>query len=83
MAWLMRGPGRRPGIAWAAVLVGALFSFTLFIGHLYYTHTNIEHPAGGTIGQVLPWLVTQPHGPSPLDVWRDRYGPWAWARPEL
>lgn len=83
MAWLMRGRGLRRGITWGAALLAAAFSFTLFVGHLYYTHTNTEHPAGGTIAQVLPWLATQPHGPPLLDVLRDRYGPWAWARPEL
>src|SRR6185295_7405572 len=47
MAWLMSGCGRRSSLAWDRTLVAALFSFPLFIGHLYYPHTNTANPAGG------------------------------------
>ncbi len=82
-AWLMHTRRWPHSIICATALLATLFSTTLFAGHLYYTHTNTEHPEGGNIVAVVSWLVTQPHGPPLWDVFRDRYGPWAWAKPEL
>ena len=48
--------------------------------------TDIEfsgHAEGAGIGETLTWLLTGPHGPSLWQIWRERYGPWAWARPEI
>jgi hypothetical protein len=78
-AWLL---GRWRGWAAGAVLLCALFGLFLLVAHLYYTHTS-GHPEGAGIAEVARWLLTGPHGPTPIEVFRDRYGPWAWARPEL
>lgn len=71
---------RVPSLA-ALIACGAL-GVALLCGHIYYSHTNVDHPAGGAAGDTLLWLATQPHGPPFIDVFRDRYGPWSWARPE-
>jgi hypothetical protein len=81
VAWLL-GRGRWRGWLAGAVLLCALFGVFLLVAHLYYTHTS-GHPEGAGIAEVARWLLTGPHGPTVIEVFRDRYGPWAWARPEL
>jgi hypothetical protein len=80
VAWLLgRARGRR--LAVAATSLCAAYSVLLLVAHLYYTHTS-GHPEGGGVGEVLGWLLSGPHGPSVAEVFRDRYGPWAWDKPE-
>jgi hypothetical protein len=80
-AWALgRARGRR---LWrSAVLLCGGFGLVLMVAWLYYTHTS-QHPEGASIAEVLTWLASGPHGPPLFDVLRDRYGPWAWAKPEL
>jgi len=82
-AWLLHTRGWLRRIIRGTAVLATLFSAILFVGHLYYTHTNAEHPEGGNVAEVVSWLVSQPHGPPLWAVFRDRYGPWAWAKPEL
>jgi hypothetical protein len=80
-AWLLAHA--RWGRLLAALAVAcALYGLFLLAAHLYYTHTS-GHPEGGGIAVVAGWLLGGPHGPTLIEVFRDRYGPWAWARPEL
>jgi hypothetical protein len=79
-AWLLGRARWRKTFAMLTV-VCALYGGFLLIAHLYYTHTS-EHPEGGTVVDVAGWLLSAPHGPTPAAIWGDRYGPWAWARPE-
>lgn len=81
LAWLI-GRGRWRRVLAAAGLACALYGAFLLIAHLYYVHTS-PHPEGGGIADVARWLLSGPHGPTLRAVFRDRYGPWAWARPEL
>lgn len=80
-AWLL-GRGRPRRLCCAAALLGGLFGLALLVAWLYYTHTS-PHPEGAGVAEVLAWLASGPHGPALFEVFRDRYGPWAWARPEL
>jgi hypothetical protein len=79
-AWLI-GRSRWRRLLAGAALLGALYGAFLLAAHLYYTHTS-GHPEGGGIAEESGWLLTSPHGPTFLAVFRDRYGPWAWPRPE-
>jgi hypothetical protein len=79
-AWLV-GRNRSKALAGATILC-AIYGAFLLVAHLYYTHTS-GHPEGGGIADVARWLLTGPHGPTLVELFRDRYGPWAWARPEL
>ncbi len=79
-AWLI-GRSRFQRLLAGAALLCALYGAFLLAAHLYYTHTS-GHPEGGGIVDETSWLLTSPHGPTFLAVFRDRYGPWAWPRPE-
>jgi hypothetical protein len=80
-AWLI-GRGRWKPFRIGAVILCALYGVLLLTAHLYYVHTA-GHPEGGGIAEVTSWLLSGPHGPTLAEVFRDRYGPWAWAKPEL
>ena len=79
LAWLLARDRRR--LVAGAALLCALYGALLLVAQLYYTHTA-GHPEGGGIAEVSRWLVSGPHGPTLAEIFRDRYGPWAWARPE-
>jgi len=81
LAWLI-GHGRSKSLRVGAMLVCALYGLLLLTAHLYYIHTA-GHPEGGGIAEVTGWLLSGPHGPMLTEIFRDRYGPWAWAKPEL
>jgi hypothetical protein len=80
-AWLL-GRGRPRWLMVGVVLLAAAFGLFLLIAHIYYTHTGGE-PAGGPIGVITRWLLAGRPGPTVWEVWRERYGPWAWLRPQL
>jgi hypothetical protein len=65
-----------------AAIVCALYGGLLLTAHLYFTHTS-GNPGGGSIADVTGWLLSGPHGPTLLEVFRVRYGPWSWAKPQL
>lgn len=79
LAWLLARDRRR--LVAGAALLCALYGALLLLAQLYYTHTA-GHPEGGGIAEVSRWLLSGPHGPTLAEIFRDRYGPWAWARPE-
>jgi hypothetical protein len=81
MAWLL-GRGRPRWLMIVVVLLAAAFGLLLLAAHIYYTHTGGE-PAGGPINVILPWLFADAPRPTLWEVWRERYGPWAWSRPQL
>jgi hypothetical protein len=81
LAWLI-GRGRWGWLIGGAALLCALYGALLLVAHLYYTHTSGQ-PGGGGAATVIRWLLTGPHGPALHELFRDRYGPWAWAHPEL
>jgi hypothetical protein len=80
-AWLL-GRGRPRWLIVVIVLLAAAFGLLLLAAHIYYTHTGGE-PAGGPINVILPWLFADAPRPRLWEVWRERYGPWAWSRPQL
>lgn len=82
-AWLLQRRGLTAHVFRIMVLIGLLLGLGLFIGYLYYTHTNAEHPDGNTIREILDWLLAYSHRPTIWEIFRERYGPWAWARPQL
>ena len=81
VAWLAGRPRWGRVLAVAAIAC-ALYGGLLLTAHLYYTHTS-GNPAGGGLAEITGWLLSGPHSPTPFEVFRDRYGPWSWAKPQL
>lgn len=81
-AWLL-GRGARWGAARLALVVGATaFGLVALLAYLYYTHAS-PHPEGGSIIVSLAWLLDPANWSHVLAIFAERYGPWAWDRPEL
>lgn len=82
LAWLLGRRGRMRALLLALTLAGAFYGLLVFCAHLYYTHAA-PHPEGGSVGTSLAWLLNPANWSHALAIFADRYGPWAWARPEL